>query len=608
MLVRVTAPDLGRLELEAAIAGRYQIEGELGRGGMGLVYLAHDLALERPVAIKVLSPRVSQVPDFRKRFLRESRTVAGLSHPHIVPVHSVEEHGTLLFFVMGYIEGESLAGRIRRVSQLPSGEVIRILREIGWALGYAHGRGIVHRDVKPENILLEHATGRAMLADFGIARLLESSPVTAEVVLGTPYYMSPEQAAGAAIDGRSDLYSLGVVGFQAAVGRVPFDAASPHAVLALHLTQAPPPVSGVRPDLPHRLAATIDRCLRKDPASRWPTADAFIAALPSPTTALIEVAPQVRNFERAAMLAGSQVIMLLIVLPPLMALRPAAADALLAVLVFGSLAAILQLRRRAALLLSQGYGYGDFRGALQAELRQRDEESAALSGAAEPGAGQSPIAWIAAAAGIAIAAHALISGPTAAGARRVELAIGVGMFAVALIARFVGSPTRRFGVSRASAWFWIGGAGEALFQWLARLGQSAKAQDPDARWSTPQSQSGLTPEQRAAHAAIREVIADLEPRRAEAERQERAIGEALASTEWRTGPIDRDDEPAQRLAERRRSLVEEMRAARQRCQGQRERLEMAAENLRIQLTRLDAGMVEPEEALKDVRAARELLA
>src|SRR5438105_12332240 len=182
--------------LQAALSGRFTIERELGRGGMGTVFLARDLALDRLVAIKVLPPALGAQPELRERFLRETRTAAGLSHPNIVPIHSVAQHGDLVFYVMGYIDGETLAQRVARVGPLPATEVARILQEAGWALSYAHGRGLVHRDVKADNVLIERATGRAMLMDFGIARLATSTLTTAGETLGTPQYMSPEQAAG----------------------------------------------------------------------------------------------------------------------------------------------------------------------------------------------------------------------------------------------------------------------------------------------------------------------------------------------------------------------------------------------------------------------------
>ena len=150
----------------------------------------------------------------RDRFLREAHTAAGLAHPHIVPIHLVEAHDDIVFFVMGYVDGETLTSRVQRAGALPPLEVGRILQEVAWALGYAHGRGVVHRDIKPDNILIEHATARAYVTDFGIARREDAAPLTREgAILGTAQFMSPEQAAGQPIDGRSDIYALGVVAF-----------------------------------------------------------------------------------------------------------------------------------------------------------------------------------------------------------------------------------------------------------------------------------------------------------------------------------------------------------------------------------------------------------
>src|ERR1043165_7584345 len=166
----MTHPSSEFLDLQAALAGEYSLERELGRGGMGIVYLARDVQLDRDVAIKVLPTPLAHTPDARKRFMREARTAAGLSHPNIVPIHRVGEAGGFVFFVMSYVEGETLGERLRTRGPLPPPEAMRVLREVAWALAYAHGRGIVHRDVKPDNILLEAATGRALVTDFGIAQ------------------------------------------------------------------------------------------------------------------------------------------------------------------------------------------------------------------------------------------------------------------------------------------------------------------------------------------------------------------------------------------------------------------------------------------------------
>jgi len=268
-------------QLQAALAGRFSLERELGRGGMGVVFLARDVALERLVAIKLLPAELAGQPDAKERFLREARTAAGLSHPNIVPIHLVEEKAGLVFFVMAFVDGESLGERVRRQGPLPPAEVTRIIREVAWALGYAHGRGVVHRDVKPDNILLEKGSGRAMVTDFGIARVASRSTVSQQgEILGTIQYMAPEQAdPRATLDGRTDLYALGATAFFALTGRLPFEAPTAVALLAMHLTEAAPPVVSVRAGVPAKLAEAVDRCLAKAPDARFPSAEALAGSL-----------------------------------------------------------------------------------------------------------------------------------------------------------------------------------------------------------------------------------------------------------------------------------------------------------------------------------------
>ena len=268
------------LEVQTALAGRYSVERELGRGGMATVYLARDIRLDRLVAIKVLLPELAVRPELRERFLRETRTAASFSHPNIVPVHAVEETPTLLFFVMGFVDGETLTQIVRRHGPLTATAAARLIQEVAWALSYAHGRGVVHRDVKPDNILLERATGRAMVTDFGIARSFAASGLTqVGEVVGTPHFMSPEQAAGGQLDGRSDLYSLGVASFFAVTGRLPFDGESAQAILAMHMSRPAPPILELRPDLPAPLGDTIDRCLAKEPQDRFSRGEELVDAL-----------------------------------------------------------------------------------------------------------------------------------------------------------------------------------------------------------------------------------------------------------------------------------------------------------------------------------------
>ncbi len=278
-------PSAEFLDLQAALAGEYSLERELGRGGMGVVYLARDVQLDRDVAIKVLPTHLARAAAARERFVREARTAAGLSHPHIVPIHRVGESRGFVFFVMSYVEGETLGERLRTRGPLPPADATRVLREVAWALAYAHGRDIVHRDVKPDNILLEAGTGRALVTDFGIAHGGgDPGPVTDPgKIMGTAHFMSPEQAANEPVDGRSDIYALGVVGYLAVSGRLPFESSNLPALLVRQATEAPPSVMRVAPGLPPALGAAIDRCLARDPAVRFADGEAMAAALaPTP--------------------------------------------------------------------------------------------------------------------------------------------------------------------------------------------------------------------------------------------------------------------------------------------------------------------------------------
>lgn len=262
------------------LEGQYALDREIGRGGMGIVYLGRDLKLDRPVALKTLPPHLAADPAIRERFLREARTAAKLSHPNIVPVYRADEIDGQVFFAMGYVDGVSMADAVRDAGRLDPRDVLRQMRDVAAALGYANEHGVVHRDVKAENILVERNTGRAMVTDFGIARMAEAAPLTATgQVLGTVYYMSPEQVTGEPVDGRSDLYSLGVAGFYALAGRFPFDATLASAVLIAQVNKAPPPLLTVAPDAPRALAEIVDRCLAKDPAARFQSGSELAEAL-----------------------------------------------------------------------------------------------------------------------------------------------------------------------------------------------------------------------------------------------------------------------------------------------------------------------------------------
>ncbi|MEA2763878.1 MAG: eukaryotic-like serine/threonine-protein kinase [Gemmatimonadaceae bacterium] len=275
--------DLGT-HVATVLSANYELESEIGRGGMGIVYSARDKRLKREIAVKVLPPELSFRADIRQRFLREAETAAQLNHPNIVPIYTVEERENLVYFVMAYIKGDNLGQRLQQHGPIPPVEVRRILREVADALAYAHHRNVIHRDIKPDNIIIDEETGRAMVTDFGIARALtdsgDSRLTATGMAIGTPAYMSPEQSAGdQAIDGRSDLYSLGVVGYQMLCGQPPFVASNTPSMLVKHLSEKPIPVDERWPDLPPDLSRAVMMCLEKDPADRFPSAAAFAVAL-----------------------------------------------------------------------------------------------------------------------------------------------------------------------------------------------------------------------------------------------------------------------------------------------------------------------------------------
>ena len=287
--------DLVQDRVIAAIGDLYEIEGEIGRGGMAVVYGARDVKLRRRVAVKVLPPELAYRADVRTRFVREAQMAAQLSHPHIVPIYAVDERQGITYFVMGLVEGETLAQRLAREPHPSIDFIRRVLREVADALAYAHAHGVVHRDVKPDNILLDGPNARALVTDFGIARAAEGDTrlTVTGVAVGTPAYMSPEQAMGEKeVDGRADLYSLGVVGYQMLAGELPFRATNTPAMMMKHLSEVPPPLAPRRPDCPRNLVAAIERALAKKPELRYAGAAAFRDALAS-TAVPVHVAPSV---------------------------------------------------------------------------------------------------------------------------------------------------------------------------------------------------------------------------------------------------------------------------------------------------------------------------
>lgn len=389
------SPEL--LALQQAVAGRFSLAREIGRGGMGIVFLARDLALERFVAIKLLPPDLAHDREARERFVREARTVAALSHPHIVPIHLVDASGDLAFFVMAYVEGETLGERVRRAGPLAPTEAMRVVQEVAWALAHAHANGIVHGDVKPDNILLDAVSGRAMVTDFGIAHVLARTTPLDGVVRGTPQYVSPEVAQGARGDARSDLYSLGITAWFATAGRLPFDGGSAAALVLAHV-HSPAPSLGDAARVPVRFVRAVDRCLRKDPAERWPSAEALAADLdsararapsaPAPVRAFLHewqaMSGEVGTAVTATLVAAAEAIGL--PLYDLLVRGKVGFDSgilswifiVIAVLSAGlAKARLIQLVAHARGLLRSGFGHARVASAQVADDAEREEERAA---------------------------------------------------------------------------------------------------------------------------------------------------------------------------------------------------------------------------------------
>ena len=396
----MTHPPAEFLDLQAALAGEYSLQRELGRGGMGVVYLARDVQLDRDVAIKVLPTHLAHTREARERFLREARMAAGLSHPHIVPIHRVGEAGGFVFFVMSYVEGETLGERLRAQGPLPPADATRVLREVSWALAYAHGRGIVHRDVKPDNILLEVGTGRALVTDFGIAHADAHAGIDEDPgkIMGTAHFMSPEQAVGDAIDGRSDIYALGVVGYLAVSGRLPFESQDLPALMLSQATESAPSVQRAAPGLPSALTAAIDRCLARDPAERFASGEKLAEALAPATDVRPALPPTLRAWLSArnpllvpymgwSALFGTMSAANLVVW--LAGKRPdGPADiVLLAALAVAPLLPIVGFHlNQASRQFRAGHTLADLRSALAIDRRERAETEAVVLDEREPGA------------------------------------------------------------------------------------------------------------------------------------------------------------------------------------------------------------------------------
>jgi len=482
-----TTIDLTLHDLRAALAGLYDIEAPIARGGMALVYLARERRLDRPVAIKVLHPELARDDASRTRFLREARTVAQLTHPNIVPIFTVDEIGGFVFFAMAYVAGETLAQRVAARGPLDPHTAGRLLCDIGEALDYAHARGMVHRDVKPDNILIDGATGRALLSDFGIAHasppsrspgLLGRPAAPRGHVVGTAPFMSPEQASGDLVDARSDIYSLGVVAYHALSGRLPFEANTDEGFLVQHISDAPPKIATVVPLLPPRLAHIVDRCLAKDPWARYPDAAAFVRAIaeavapPAAPLAIraflvrsthLEAPALIHAFATGVGLLPATVAAWLA--PTAAALRWLATGALAVAVLLPVVVAVARVRR----LLAAGHQRDELVAALAARQARRREELAFVYGNG-PTSFERWIGWLARVALLAtmaaVAGALEIIGVPALLEPFVPLIITTGATTAVLAAIVARARTeqRTDPLGERSLRFWRGPLGRALFR------------------------------------------------------------------------------------------------------------------------------------------------
>jgi serine/threonine protein kinase len=603
-------PSIEFLELQDAVAGRYSLERELGRGGMGIVFLAKDVALDRPVAIKLLPPDLAEQPDLRERFKREARTAAKLSHPNIIPVFSVEEVGEFVFFVMAYVEGETLTERISSKGPLTPSEAVNVLREVSWALEHAHSQGVVHRDVKPDNIMVESSSGRVLVTDFGIAQVAGVGVDTDfGEMFGTPAFMSPEQSTGDTVDHRSDIYSFGLVAFLTLSGRHPFEASEPSEFLAHHISSPAPRLTAVAPGVPRQLSAIVEQCLRKQPEERIQTGHELADALGSSMESRRELPVPVRLFvqqtkrsqEQSHYVAGPLFGLWLSF--PLSFASPLLGAA--AIVGFGGIpfvAAGLRIRR----VVKSGYGRVDVVQAFQRDLESRDEELRFLFGPNYKKTGKSLRNFAYGALGLAtVATIGAIS------AESYGLLASAG--ALALAGGVLGSQAEKRSDrrQRRRLKFWNKRFGKWLFKVVSK-GVRATKQIPALTNRPTELAVGmaveslfesLPKETRASMEDLPEVVAGLE---ADAQRMRDRI-EDFNSMLQHAGPnVEKSGEHDAMNLENRSSAAVRIEELRDEARKRLAESVAALENLRVDLLRLRAGTAKLESVTTKLGKAREL--
>jgi serine/threonine-protein kinase len=611
------------LSLQQSVAGRYSLERELGRGGMGIVFLARDVALDRPVAIKLLPPALAVAPDLRERFLREARTAAKLSHPNIVPIHTVEEQGDLVFFVMGFVDGESLGQRVRRAGPLTTSAAIRLVQEVAWALAYAHGRGVIHRDVKPDNILLEKGSGRALVSDFGIARQADQTGVTQRgEILGTPHYMSPEQASGDPVDGRSDLYSLGVTAYFGLTGTLPFDGGSLTAILAKALTEPAPKVATRRSDLPPKLAEAIDRCLLKTPAERFASGEELAELIGAAQTAPRETPPVVRTLLRAAremdVWAGFALLMGMVAPSLVQGLWAVDKSTVIwvGIALGGQLVGLpVSLLYCARKVLKAGLGSEDVRLAVEEAMRARLEEDQVLHGPSPYHPTQerrrlwrrAGLALAGVGGALLVVAKALHVTPDALILPGVlSLVVGGVILAGTLFMR-IPNPSEAQRRGKGLGLRLLEGRVGRAVMWLAGLGLKVERQNVPPATERTELVLGdaagvlfkaLLPSVRQRFGDVPLVIGRLEADAGALRQREQALSQALAQAQ--------PDRAPGAGAARRDAAIGELMAARDATRRRLEAAVAALENIRLDLLRLQAGVGSPDDLTADIEKAREI--
>src|SRR5712671_3688488 len=614
----MTHPPSDRLfiDFQSVLAGRYSLERELGRGGMGVVYLAREVRLDRPVAIKLLPPSKTADPRLRERFLREARTAAKLSHPNIIPIHAVEEIGGFVFFAMAFIEGETLTERVRRRGPLAPSEAARVLRDVAWALAYAHAQGVIHRDVKPDNILLENG-GRVLVADFGIASVVAGAgALSTGEVIGTPEFMSPEQALGEAVDGRSDLYSLGIVGYFAFSGALPFEAEQATEVLAKQVTEPAPLLGSVAPLVPRRLAQAIDRCLAKDRADR-PEGPAVLAdQLGHALEQRRELPVALRAFvKHDARLDGSGVLLwpfIMLIATPIAGMLTQSVAVGFVTLVSGyTLVPLAVLINRARKLLNAGFGHSDIGVAFKAEIdRTREERAYGLGHGGGPSALERILRWVGGiGTGTAMLTLAVMNSIPAGEfllmttfAWSLAIGVGSGMGALIMLQRRRDVDAEFWGRT------WTGRFGRWLFG-AARMFTGAKALPATLTHRPTELALGMAAEQlyeslpKETRQQLRElpdVVHRLEQDAQKMRARFEELQEALSDVGDRGNP-----DPA--IAARHDRIVADLNAERELVQQRLKDAVAALETIRLNLLRLHAGTGSVHSLTTDLGLAREIV-